>query len=208
MIEYMRLGGAIMWVIALLSVIALAVVIERIFFFCRASTDPAALEEAFGKAVYAGDIDAARSVVRASNSSLHRLFFTAFAHWGIGREDMKLLVEQQVRREIFRWEKHLYILAIVGKTAPLLGLLGTVLGMVQMFQSLYTGGQITATAVTGGIWKALFTTVAGLTVAIPTIFIHGLLESYIDGEEETLNRGADYLIREHFASIGGKNEKA
>ena len=208
MMEYMQLGGTIMWVIAALSVAALAVIIERVIFFCSASTDAEKLEESFGRAVSAGDIDEARRIVHLSNSSMHRLFFAAFAHWGVNREDMKLLVEQQVRREIFRWEKHLYILEIIGKLAPLLGLLGTVLGMVEMFHSLHVGGQISGTLVTGGIWKALFTTVAGLTVAIPTIFVHGLLISRIDGEEETLNRGADYLIREHFASRGGENEKA
>ncbi|MDL2298143.1 MotA/TolQ/ExbB proton channel family protein [Synergistaceae bacterium OttesenSCG-928-D05] len=200
MMNYMQAGGAIMWVIAALSVMALAVTVERLLFFRRASTDPEKLERSFGKAVAEGDIEAARTIVKSSGSSLHRLFFAAFAHWGIGREEMKLLMEQQVRREIFRWEKHLFILEIVGKIAPLLGLLGTVLGMVEMFSSLHAGGQISATAVTGGIWKALFTTVAGLTVAIPTIFAHGWLSSRIDDEEETLNRGADYLIREHFAS--------
>jgi len=203
MLEYMRLGGSIMWVIAALSVIALAVSIERLIFFKKASADAEALEESFGNAVAKKDIEEARRIVTSSKSSLHRLFFVAFAHWGIGRDEMKLLVEQQVRREIFRWEKHIYILEIIGKTAPLLGLLGTVLGMVEMFQSLHLGGQISAAAVTGGIWKALFTTVAGLVVAIPTVFVHGLLMSAIDSEEETLNRGADYLIREHFASHGG-----
>ncbi|MDO5563234.1 MAG: MotA/TolQ/ExbB proton channel family protein [Synergistaceae bacterium] len=205
MLEYMRLGGSIMWVIASLSVLALSVIIERLVFYHRASTDPEALETAFGKAVASKDIDECRSIVRSSNSSMHRLFAVAFAHWGIAREDMKLLVEQQVRREIYRWERNLYILELVGKLAPLLGLLGTVLGMVEMFQSLHVGGQISAASVTGGIWKALFTTVAGLTVGIPTIFIHGLLVSRIDNEEETLNRGADFLIREHFANPA-KNE--
>ena len=208
MLEYMRSGGIIMWVIAALSVIALAVVVERLLFFRSASTNPEALEEAFGKAVSENNVDEARKVVRSSQSSLHRLFFAAFAHWGVGREDMKLLVEQQVRREVYRWDKHLFILEIVGKTAPLLWLLGTVLGMVEMFQSLHIGGQINAATVTGGIWKALFTTVAGLTVAIPVIFAHGLLLSRIDSEEETLNRGADYLIREHFTSHGEESEKA
>ncbi len=208
MLDYMRSGGIIMWVIAALSVAALAVVVERILFFRSAATDPEALEEAFGKAVSSKDVDRTREVVRSSQSSLHRLFFAAFAHWGVGRDEMKLLVEQQVRREIYRWEKHLFILEIIGKTAPLLGLLGTVLGMVEMFQSLHLGGQISAAAVTGGIWKALFTTVAGLTVAIPVIFAHGLLLSRIEKEEETLNRSADYLIREHFTSRGEKSEKA
>ena len=204
MLNYMNEGGCIMWIIAGLSVVALAVVIERLIFFHRASTDPEKLEAEFGAAVSKHDIDAARSVVRSSQSSLHRLFFTAFAHWGVSREDMKLLMEQQVRRELFRWEKNLFVLEIIGKTAPLLGLLGTVLGMVEMFQSLHLGGQISAAAVTGGIWKALFTTVAGLVVAIPTIFAHGLLVSRIDGEEETLNRGADYITREHFANRAEK----
>lgn len=200
MLEYMQAGGSIMWVIAALSVAALAVVIERFLFFRSASTDAEELEKAFGKAVSSHDIEGGNRLLQSSDSSMHRLFFAAFAYWGVDREDMKLLVEQQVRREIFRWERRLFLLEIIGKTAPLLGLLGTVLGMVEMFQSLHVGGQITASAVTGGIWKALFTTVAGLVVAIPTIFAHGYLISLIDDEEETLNRGADFLIREHFAN--------
>lgn len=203
MMEYMRAGGVIMWLIAALSVASLAVVIERLIFFRKAWTDPEKLEEAFGRAVSSGDIDGAREVVRSANSSLHRLYLAAFTHWGIGREEMKLLIEQQVRREVFRWESNLFVLEMIGRVAPLLGLLGTVMGMVEMFSSLHAGGQISASAVTGGIWKALFTTVAGLVVAIPTICAHAWLIARTDNAEETLNRGGDYLIREHFASTTG-----
>lgn len=203
MMDYMQAGGMIMWVIAALSVVSLAVAIERLLFFRRSWTDPEKLERDFGRAASQGDIEGARAVIRSSNSSLHRLYFAAFAHWGVGREEMKLLMEQQVRREIFRWEKNLFVLEVVGRIAPLLGLLGTVLGMVEMFSSLHAGGQISASAVTGGIWKALFTTVAGLAVAIPTICAHAWLAARIDNEEETLSRGADYLIREHFAAVSG-----
>ncbi len=161
---------------------------------------------AFGKAVANRNIEEAGKIVRSSNSSLHKIFFDVYAHWGIGYEDMKLLIEQLVRREVFRWEKHLYILELIGKIAPLLGLLGTVLGMSEMFQTLHVGNQISAGAVTGGIWKALFTTIAGLTVAIPTLLAHGLLSSRIDNEEETFNRAADFLIREHFSGNKQKNE--
>ena len=203
MLEYMRLGGSIMWVIAALSVLALAVCIERAVFFCRASTDPEKLETEFGRALATGGEEAAREVVTASDSSMHRLFRAALTHWGLCREDMQALVEQEVRKEVYRWEKNIFILELVGKLAPLLGLLGTVLGEVEMFQSLHMNGQISAAAVTGGIWKALFTTVAGLVVAIPTIFMHGFFMSRIDSVEETLERGGDYLVREHF---GAKNE--
>jgi len=208
MMNYMQAGGIIMWLIAALSVAAAAVAAERLIFFHRAGADPEKLEKAFGKAISSGDVDGARAVVRSSNSSLNRLYFAAFTHWGIGREDMKLLMEQQVRREVFRWEKNLFMLEIIGKIAPLLGLLGTVLGMVEMFNSLYTGGQVSATAVTGGIWKALFTTVAGLTVAIPAIIAHAWLAARIDDQEETLQRAGDYLIREHFAWTRGGRKSA
>jgi biopolymer transport protein ExbB len=199
MMYYMQSGGIIMWFIAGLSVIAFAVVAERLIFFHKAWTDPEKLEEKVAVSLSNGDIEGAKTTAVGSGSSLNRLFAAALDNWGIGREDMKELAEQQVRREVYRWQKHLSILEVIGKTAPLLGLLGTVLGMVEMFSSLHAGGEISAAAVTGGIWKALFTTVAGLIVAIPTIFMHGYLVSKIDSAEETLNRGADFLIRARFA---------
>lgn len=205
MLEYMRQGGSIMWIIAAFSVAALAVAVERLLFFRRASADVEKLEAEFGRAVAAGDMEAAHALAEANDSSPCRLFAAALAHWGVDAEDMKLLMEQQVRREIYRWEKNVFVLEMIGKIAPLLGLLGTVLGMVAMFRSLNVGGHINAAAVTGGIWKALFTTVAGLTVAIPSIIVCGFLNARIDSEEETLKRSADFIIRRHIASESGKD---
>lgn len=199
--EYMRAGGAIMWIILVLSVIGGAIVIERIIFFVRASSNPEALELAFGRALAAHDVTGVREAV-TGGSSMHRLFTTAYTHWMIDQENMKLLVEQQIRRELYRWERNLPVLEIIARVSPLLGLLGTVLGMVEMFRSLHLGESTGAQAVTGGIWKALFTTVAGLAVAIPIIIAHGILSGRIDKEEETLERGADFLLREHFSPKG------
>lgn len=206
MLEMMRTGGILMWIIAALSVAAFAVAAERLLFFRRASAAPEPLEDAFRAHLAQGDVQGMRNLVYGSDSSLHRLFQAAVEHWSAGREDMKLLVEQQIRREIFRWEKNMSLLEVIGRTTPLLGLLGTVLGMVEMFASLRTGGQITAATVTGGIWKALFTTVAGLSVAIPVLFTSSLMFRRIDSEEECLNRGADFLLRECFLSPGRKGE--
>lgn len=197
MFSYMQQGGAIMWVILFMSVLALAVVIERLIFFKNNTTDAEALELAFGKAIFEKDKDKAYKIVSSGNTSLHRIFMAAYTHWDVSNEEIKLLTEQQIRREIYRWQKYLWLLELVAKLSPLLGLLGTVLGMVEMFYSLNIGGQISGAAVTGGIYKALFTTVAGLCAAIPFIFIHGMLVSRIDSEEETLNRGADFIITEH-----------
>ncbi|NLL37525.1 MAG: MotA/TolQ/ExbB proton channel family protein [Fretibacterium sp.] len=196
MLEYMRAGGSIMWVIAFLSVVALAVALERLFFYWRARTDPQSLEAALSRALRSGDMEAARQLTEASDSSLHRLFAAVLSAWDLPSDAMKLLAEQQVRRELYRWEKHLPILEAVGRIAPLLGLLGTVVGMVEMFSSLHLGAAIDTAAVTGGIGKALYTTVAGLAVAIPTMLVYSLLQGFVDSEAETLERGSDFLLRE------------
>lgn len=194
--EYMQAGGAIMWIILALSIIALAAAIERIIFFRGAWTNPAELERAFSEALASGNKETVQSVVRG-RSSMHRLFSAACANWQLDEESMKLLLEGYVRREVYRWERNLPLLDVVARIAPLLGLLGTVLGMVKMFQSLSLGGAINAQLVTGAIRMALFTTVAGLVVAIPIILIHSLLSGQIDKAEETLQRGAEFIQRSH-----------
>lgn len=199
MLEYMRAGGGIMWIIALLSFVALAVVLERFFFFTRSRTDLGRLEAGLARALRDGDLETALALVGAGNSSLHRLFAAAFSCWELPDETVRLLAERRVRQELYRWERHLPILEVTARVAPLLGLLGTVLGMVEMFRSLHQGGAVDAIAVTGGIWKALFTTVAGLVAAIPMVLAHSLLQGAVDSQAETLERGVDFLLRERAA---------
>jgi biopolymer transport protein ExbB len=200
-LEYMRAGGPIMWVILAISVVAAAVIIERIIFFTAASANAARLEEAFTDALSEGDATSAQRKMSLHGNSLGRLFGEGAANWSLGGDDLKNLLESGVRRELYEWERNLSLLETAAKVSPLLGLLGTVLGMVEMFHTLNVGGAVDAAAVTGGIWKALFTTVAGLIVAIPVIMIHGLLAVRIDREEEKLLRGVDFIMREH---IGGR----
>lgn len=196
-LQIMQAGGPIMWIIAFLSVLAAALVIERFFFFRRSTTNPEQIELALCEALFEEDAEKATRIVKAGDSSLHRLFQAGVAHWRVDHEAMKMLLEQEVRREIFRWEKGLNILATIARVAPLLGLLGTVLGMVEIFRNLTGVNEAPMVALAGGIWKALFTTVAGLSVAVPIILFHTFLSSRVDDQEETLNRGADFLLREH-----------
>ncbi|MDD2206415.1 MAG: MotA/TolQ/ExbB proton channel family protein [Aminobacterium sp.] len=194
--EIMRAGGPIMWIIFFLSIIALAVFVERLFFFRRSSTDPEKLELSLCKALYENNAEQATKIVRSGDSSLHRLFIAAVTHWQVDTEAFKLLLEQQIRRELFRWLKGLSLLATISRVAPLLGLLGTVLGMVQIFRDLPQANQAPMIALSGGIWQALLTTVAGLSIAVPTVLAYTYLSAKIDDQEETLYRGADFLIRE------------
>jgi biopolymer transport protein ExbB len=171
---YMNAGGPVMWVILFLSVAGAAVVFERLIFFTSAGR--AASSEEFSVPVPAGV--------------------------GADGETLQVLADRHVRVELFAWQRHLAFLEIVIRAAPMLGLLGTVLGMVEMFRVLNIGGAIDAAAVTGGIREALFTTVAGLCCAIPLLVAHGLLSGVIDRREESLNRAADLWIRKRLESEG------
>jgi len=200
--EWMQAGGGIMWAIAALSVLAGAVVLERLWFFFRAWADPEELEERLGRALYDNDQEGVRRVVSGGRSSLHRLFSAATSHWQVEAATLKLLLEQEIRRELYRWERGLALVATVGRLAPLLGLLGTVLGMVEIFQTLPSAREAPMVALAGGIWKALLTTVAGLVVAVPAVLFHTFLLSRVDRIEETLERGADFVLREKLLGRG------
>ena len=183
-----------MWAIAALSVIGCFVVFERLLFFFCNSTNPQALELKIGEALWKGDAEAATKLVKEKKTSLHRLYFAGLTHWEAPYDALKELLMQEVRREAFRWNRRVGLLSTIARVAPLLGLLGTVLGMVDMFQALPEGGSMVTVA--GGIWKALFTTVAGLAVAIPALLLHTWLCDIVDNEEEKLYRAAEFLIRE------------
>ena len=194
MMEIMDAGGSLMWAIAALSVIGCAVALERLLFYLCNSANAQNLELKIGEALWKGDSEAAIELVKGKNTSLHRLFFAGLTHWEAPYDALKELLMQETRREIFRWNKRVGSLSTIARVAPLLGLLGTVLGMVDMFQALPEGGSMVMVA--GGIWKALFTTVAGLAVAIPALLLHTWLCDLVDNEEEKLYRASEFLIRE------------
>ena len=102
--------------------------------------------------MYHNDRELVRQVVSGGRSSVHRLFVAATNHWQVDAATLKLLLEQEIRRELYRWDKGLTLVATVGRLAPLLGLLGTVLGMVEIFQTLPSAREAPMVALAGGIW--------------------------------------------------------
>jgi len=185
-----------MWAIFGLSVLAGAIIIERLVFFKKAWAEPEEVERKIAQAIYEGDRTRASELARSRDSSLHRLFRAAIDHWAADAEAIKVLLEQERRRELFRWERGLETLSTIARVAPLLGLLGTVLGMVEVFRTISAGRGADMLYLASGIWEALLTTVAGLSVAIPVVLAYAYLSSRVDMVEETLSRGADFILRE------------
>ena len=102
MLNYMNEGGSIMWIIAALSLAALAVAIERLLFFRKASGDADKLEKELEEIVSSGDCGHGLS---ESRSSLAMLFYDALSQWDADGEEIKLIAEERIRREMYRWEQ-------------------------------------------------------------------------------------------------------
>jgi len=200
--EIFTYGGPILWVLTILSVLSLAIILERLWFFKVQSTDPQKLETALGERLYLGDHKGAAELLMSGKSSLHRVLKVAVDHWKADSDALQILLEQEVRRELFKLERGLSFLAVVSRIAPLLGLLGTILGMIDVFRNLpgFSGANMAMMA--EGIWKALITTVAGLSLAIPVILSLTYLQSKVEDMEETLSRGVDFIIREKLLGRG------
>ncbi|MGY8829802.1 MAG: MotA/TolQ/ExbB proton channel family protein, partial [Pseudomonadales bacterium] len=115
-----------------------------------------------------------------ANSPLGQILAAGLANSKHGREIMKECIQEAAGRVIHDLERYLNALGTIAGIAPLLGLLGTVLGMIEIFSSFMGSGMANASLLAGGISKALITTAAGLMVAIPALFFHRYLQRRVD----------------------------
>lgn len=128
-----------------------------------------------------GQYEGALQVCRSKNVMFNRLMETAISYREIDSAELRQLLEDQSRQEASVLERFLNVLRTVGTIAPLLGLLGTVAGMIKVFQTLSVVGLGQAGDLSGGISEALITTAAGMCVAIPAIVLHNYFEGRATG---------------------------
>lgn len=177
MMELFSKGGPLMWPILGCSIIALAIFIERLFLLYRAHVYVRLPIEQFKKEWKQG-----AGVATNINPQGIIADFLAFIKQSHHMpKDCERILYQHATQYIRALEVHLNWLAIIGNVAPLLGLLGTVTGMIKVFMGIQNmQGQVNPSALAGGIWEALITTAAGLIVAIPTIIAYHFFEDRID----------------------------
>ena len=184
------LGGPVVLILIVVSIAALATVIYKVWQFSAAGVGR---HRALSDAVAAwdrGDRTGARSTLARSKSYLAPLVDMAF---GAGPADSARLTAEAETR-FARLEGGFRFLDSVAQMAPLLGLFGTVLGMIEAFRSLQdAGAQVDPSILAGGIWVALLTTAVGLAVAMPTALVLSWLEGRMDAERVTAER-AIYTI--------------
>ncbi len=206
--EFMQKGGPIMWPILLCSVIAFAVVIERLIQLRREQIDTKAFMEQISKSIKRNRIMEALELCDRTQGPIANILKAGILKHDRPRQEVREAIEDAGIHEVPRLEKNIPVLATVAHIAPLLGLLGTVTGMVAAFQVI----QVKASAVNpvnpgdlaGGIWEALMTTVFGLCVAIPTYVAYNYLVSRVDGFVLDMERSATDLLN----ILGEKREEA
>lgn len=184
MFDIIQKGGPVMYPIILCSVIALAIVLERLYHLYRAQIDTKKFMEEVTSTIKRNKITEAAGMCDQTPGPIAHILKAGILKYGSSREEIKEAIEDAGLHEVPRLEKNLNTLATMAQVAPLLGLLGTVTGMVTCFQ-VVQGKAAALQAVNpgelaGGIWEALITTVAGLIVGIPALVAYNYLVSRVD----------------------------
>jgi len=192
MLEIILAGGWLMAPILLCSTLAVAIVIERFWSLRRTNVVPDGMGQMVEGWAARHELDLEHLNQLRSGSALGRVLAAALANRHRPRELIKEAVEDTGRHVVHELERFLNTLGTIAAIAPLLGLLGTVIGMIKVFSAIMLHGVGNANELAGGISEALITTAAGLTVAIPSYFFYryfrGMVAEYvISMEEQAIN---------------------
>jgi len=196
MIEFLSKGGILIGPILFCSVLALAIFLERLIRFARVRIRGFELVERVARYLREGNDNHALSLARESDSPMGRVLTHALEVKDQDRETLETVIVHSTDEEVRELSRYLQPLATIGSIAPLLGLLGTVLGMIKAFMVIQQmGGKVNAAVLAGGIWEAMLTTALGLAVALPTMVAHSYLVSRVDNYEAKLKDGSVNFIK-------------
>jgi len=189
--DILTVGGWIMVPIAICSLVAMGIIIERFWALKRERILPKHLVAQVWTWIKNGQFDKTKMRDLKNSSELGEVLTAGLLNHQYGRESMKASINEAGRAVVVRLERFLNTLGSIALVAPLLGLLGTVIGMIKVFTMMRIEGLGNADALAGGISEALVTTAAGMAVAIPTLvlhrhFIRRVEELVTDMEQEAL----------------------
>jgi len=201
-LELIKEGGWLMLPIIACSVIAMAIVIERLWTLRRPRIMPDRLVGRVWQWYRHNQLNAERIDQLRNGSPLGRILAAGLVNRGHSREVMKEAIQDAGRQVVADMERHLDALGTIASVAPLLGLLGTVFGMIDVFSVIMNAGVGDPGVLAGGISEALITTASGLSVGIPTLLFH----RYLDGKVNKLALGMEEQALKLVEVIKGERE--
>lgn len=196
MFDFLAKGGVLVIPILFCSVMALAIFVERLIRFTRMRSRGAGLAEKIVTLLKQDNEEGALKTAAESDSPMGRVLAQAIDVKDQDRETLETVIGHAMDEEVRNLSSYVQALATIGNIAPLLGLLGTVLGMIKAFMVIQEmGGKVNAAVLAGGIWEAMLTTAIGLAVALPTMVAHSYILSRIDKYEARLQEGSVVFIK-------------
>ena len=193
--EMLSKGGWVLWLLLLVSAVGVAVFIERFLHYHRAQINSTEFLNGVRTVLKRKNVVEALSICDATPGPVARLVKTAILNRDHGRERVREALEEAGAAEVPRLEEKLNLLATIAQLAPLFGLLGTVLGFIQMFHQMQLAG-LTANIklLSDGVWAALVCAAAGLAVAIPTHAGYNYLVSRVNSIVLDMERAATEIV--------------
>jgi biopolymer transport protein ExbB len=190
--EIFEKGGPIVWVLLVYSLIALAIVFERMLHYMLMQKLPNDFERDLARAFSDNEVEAYLESLKGPDARVLQGIDRAYIE---GIKDLDSVASRCGSEELQKMERGFRTLSILGYTAPLLGLLGTIIGMIKAFMVIeISGGRVDSQALAGGIWEAMLTTGVGLAVAIPILLLLHMLESAADRRAHGVRRNAMLLL--------------
>ncbi len=191
MFELMQSGGLLIIPIFLCSVVAMAIIGERFWTLQKDEVLPPEMVKQVWELAQSQKLDSKTIQQLKDSSPLGAILAAGVSNQKLGREIMKESISEAGRQVAHDLERFLNTLGTIATITPLLGLLGTVVGMIKVFSAIVTHGVGDPTILAGGISEALITTAAGLSVAIPCVIFHRYFDGLVDGlvlsmEDESL----------------------
>ena len=194
MFELVKSGGWLMLPIIFCSILAMAIVFERLWTLRPSRIAPRNTLSQVWKWIKNNDLDSKKVASLRESSPLGEILAAGIANARFGRDIMKESIDEQAGRIIHELERYLTALGTIAAVAPLLGLLGTVIGMIDVFTVIMLEGTGNAGVLAGGISKALITTAAGLSVAIPAVIFHRYFIRRVDELVVAMEQEATKLV--------------
>jgi len=204
-LEIIYAGGWLMAPILLCSVLSLAIIAERFWALRRSNVVPPGVGQQVEDWAARHELDRRHIEQLREGSSLGRVLAAALVNRHRSRDLIKEAVEDTGRHVVHQLERFLNTLGTIAGISPLLGLLGTVIGMIKVFSAILVHGVGDASQLAGGISEALITTAAGLTVAIPSFFFYryfkGKVTAYVVSMEEQAINLIEAIDRSNVAQL-------
>ncbi|MFM8789927.1 MAG: MotA/TolQ/ExbB proton channel family protein [Chthoniobacterales bacterium] len=195
MLELMQKGGPVMWVILALSIVGVAVFLERLVYLHRAQVRVGEFLRGLANLVRDDRLEEVRKQCLATPGPVARVALSAVLARDCPRAELRDIVQEAGQLEVPRLERHLSLLGGIAYDAPLLGLLGTVLGLLEAFYLVSTqGGYATVADLSGAVYQSLISAAAGLAVAIPALIAAGYLSARVQDLVHDMERAGIEMV--------------